>query len=475
MAGDKNILRHAVNYFGANMATQALGLISLPILTRLLTQEDFGSINLYLSLLGFSVVIFSLNLHAAVSRFYFEAREEQLGLFINTALISVAVLYAFCCVFSLIFRESIAAYLNISLDIFYTIIAVTPFLILQNTYDSINTAANKSRAVMWNTLILSYGKFLFTVLFIFLFFKTYKSRLLADIVTLSAMSIWYVAFIYKKVSRGYSTEYLRYIISYALPLVPHSLSYILLHSFGQVLINKYCGQKEVGLYSFAYTIGMLSFIVYQSIHTAAMPEFYRMMNEGKFDGVRKQSDYLSKMALLFSCGVAFFGPDIGRVLGPTKYHSSLTLIPVIVAGYVVMSFYQTYGRLIFFSKKTYFVSFTTLSAGLLNVILNVITIPVYGYQAAAFTTLISFFYTLISGWIICTYVLKSPAASPFSSKLKMLAIFFPVFFMAIIFENYLSMNKWLILLIKLPLMLFIIRLFFFNETLQLLKVFPAKK
>lgn len=459
---NRNILQHAANYFGANMATQALGFISLPILTRLLTQEDFGIINLYSSLLSFSVVLFSLNLHAAIPRYYYDNSGDGLGKFISTSGISILSVYFFFLTISLLFQNYISDYLNVKKDVYLTILLVTPFLILQSIYDSYNKASNQSRAVMFNSMILSYGKFILTVLFIFIFFRTYQSKLLADIIVLALMSIVYVGFILKRSERGFSVAHLKYIILYSLPLIPHSLSNILLHSFDKVMINKYCNEKDLALYSFAYTIGMLSFIVYQSIHTAAMPEFFKMMNEGKYGEVEKQSHYLSKMSLMFSCGIALFGADVGRLLGPEKYHAALSLIPVVVLGYVLMSFYQVYGRLVFYSKKTYLVAVSTLGAGALNVLLNIILIPEYGYKAAAYTTAISFFYTLISGWFIVRFVVKSPAVSPIWSKLKLLILFLAVFFLTLFVEEYFSGKNGLLLIIKLPIILLLIRFFFFD-------------
>lgn len=462
LAKNRNILQHAANYFGANMATQALGFISLPILTRLLSQEDFGTINLYSSLLSFSVVLFSLNLHAAIPRYYYDNNKGDIGKFISTSVISILIVYLLFISFSLFFQDSISYYLNVKKDVFYTILLVTPFLILQSIYDSYNKASNQSRAVMLNSMILSYGKFLLTLFFILLFFKSYQSKLLADLIVLALMSIVYVGFILKRLEKGFSMDHLKYILLYSLPLIPHSLSNILLHSFDKVMINKYCNEKDLALYSFAYTIGMLSFIVYQSIHTAAMPEFFKMMNEGRYNDVEKQSHYLSKMSLMFSCGIALFGADVGRFLGPEKYHSALSLIPVVVLGYVLMSFYQVYGRLVFYSKKTYLVAISTLGAGILNVLLNIFLIPEYGYEVAAYTTAFSFFYTLISSWFIVRFVVKSPAVSPIWSKLKLLLVFFTVFAFTYLAEEYFSSNKWLLFLVKLPLIFLLIRFFFFD-------------
>ena len=65
-------LSHAKNYFSADMATKAIGFISIPIFTRLLTQSEYGISSVFLSYVSIFTILFSLNCTAAVSRYYFE-------------------------------------------------------------------------------------------------------------------------------------------------------------------------------------------------------------------------------------------------------------------------------------------------------------------------------------------------------------------------------------------------------------------
>ena len=65
-------LKHAKNYFSADVATKAIGFISIPIFTRLFTQEDYGIVAVFSSYVGIMTVILSLNSYTAVSRYYYE-------------------------------------------------------------------------------------------------------------------------------------------------------------------------------------------------------------------------------------------------------------------------------------------------------------------------------------------------------------------------------------------------------------------
>lgn len=53
-----------------------------------------------------------------------------------------------------------------------------------------------------------------------------------------------------------------------------------------------------------------------------------------------------------------------------------------------------------YKKKTIYTSIVSLSAGSLNIILNAMFIPKYGYIAGAYTTLISYFFMFVVAWIV---------------------------------------------------------------------------
>ena len=58
----------------------------------------------------------------------------------------------------------------------------------------------------------------------------------------------------------------------------------------------------------------------------------------------------------------------------------------------------------YYHKKTIFISIGTISAAAVNVVLNYIGIKLFGYEAAAFTTLLSYGLLFAFHWIIaCKY------------------------------------------------------------------------
>ncbi|MCB0738192.1 MAG: polysaccharide biosynthesis C-terminal domain-containing protein, partial [Bacteroidetes bacterium] len=65
-----------------------------------------------------------------------------------------------------------------------------------------------------------------------------------------------------------------------------------------------------------------------------------------------------------------------------------------------------YKRGISLVKKTVYSSIIIILGGVINVILNYWLIPIYGMQAAAFTTLIAYVIQFLMTFIVVKYVLK---------------------------------------------------------------------
>ena len=95
-------------------------------------------------------------------------------------------------------------------------------------------------------------------------------------------------------------------------------------------------------------------------------------------------------------------PELVRLLGPEEYREGTVLIPIIIVSYIFQFMYTLLVNVQFYEKKNYYVPIGTTIAAALNIVLNIIFIPRYGYQAAAVTTLISYIVLFILHYIVNT-------------------------------------------------------------------------
>ena len=71
-SGFTETLKHSKNYLLSNIAVKAIGFISIPVMTRLLTPSDYGVLNVFTSWQTIFISIFTLNCYVALGRYYYE-------------------------------------------------------------------------------------------------------------------------------------------------------------------------------------------------------------------------------------------------------------------------------------------------------------------------------------------------------------------------------------------------------------------
>ena len=81
--------------------------------------------------------------------------------------------------------------------------------------------------------------------------------------------------------------------------------------------------------------------------------------------------------------------EIIVTLTPDRFHPSAVIVPIILFSYVFEGVYYFVSKPIFFYKRTRILPFTTGSAALVNIVLNLLFIPRWGILGAAYATAIS--------------------------------------------------------------------------------------
>ena len=93
-------------------------------------------------------------------------------------------------------------------------------------------------------------------------------------------------------------------------------------------------------------------------------------------------------------------PEMLMIMGGENYISSMYVIPPVMLGCLFQYIYTMYVNIEQFMKKTVGMAFGSALAAIINVALNMLFIPKYGYIAAAYTTLVSYGFLLVFHYIL---------------------------------------------------------------------------
>ena len=91
---------------------------------------------------------------------------------------------------------------------------------------------------------------------------------------------------------------------------------------------------------------------------------------------------------------------------PPEYHSSIWVVPPVALSSFIMCLYQFFVNIEFYYEKNKFVMIASIMVAILNIVLNLIFIPIYGFIAAAYTTLVSYICFAIAHYIFMMKIYK---------------------------------------------------------------------
>ncbi|SHF22637.1 Membrane protein involved in the export of O-antigen and teichoic acid [Marinitoga hydrogenitolerans DSM 16785] len=385
--------------------------ITIPIFTRLLTVEEYGIVSLYNTFVSVFAIITGLDLNASIGTGVKDFREKKKEFLSSTLFLSlISFLIQFLII--ILFKNQISSLFNIRKNILILAVISGYLSVIFQFYFYIKIFEKDYKKRSLVGLIYALLK---VGLSIWLLLKIennkYMGRIYGDLISNLLLSSILFLIITLKGKKLIWPKAWKYSLLIGVPLILHNLSGIVLNQFDRLVIQKIIGSEKVGLYSYAYTLGMIPLIILGATKLAWGPWFYDKMYEGMRNDINIKSKYYNEIYVIILSIIFIVTPELGLIMAPHKYNISLILIPIIVASYYMQFLYTIFSIFAFFYKKTGLISIGTVLAGIINIVLNILLIPKYGYEMAAITTLISYFFLLFFHALNVRYNLKDKTIS----------------------------------------------------------------
>ena len=198
---------------------------------------------------------------------------------------------------------------------------------------------------------------------------------------------FFYIYIASKAEGKLNVSYWKGALIFNLPLIPHYLSSHVLNNSNRIIIASIVGNVAAAKYSLAYTIGLAVTVVWSSINASLIPYTYEKCRQEDFTALSSETNVI---VLFYSvaCGVLILlAPEMLAIMAPKSYSECVYIIPPIVGGIFFMSIYFIFANVIYYYKKPKYVMYASVTSAVFNVVLNYLLIPKYGYFAAGYTTL----------------------------------------------------------------------------------------
>ena len=382
-------IKAATWYTISNFISKCMLYLFTPLYTRVLTEVQYGLYNNYLSWQSILVALLAWDMASTVAIAYVDHKEpKEFHRYISTVtFLSLSIPAAFGVAMLLFYRQFTVLFGIEPIYLVLMIINICTTSALQ-IFQAEQRSKVQYKLSSALTLANSFGNMLLTLLFVWLLPDKLFAVILGGLSVTTVINIAICVYVF---SRGFSVrkEHVRYALQLALPLVPHVVSASLLSSANKILITKLCGSADTAFYSVVNTCAMVVTLFVTSVNGAWVPWFFSRVEEKDYRAIRKVSRLTIPLISVVALAVCLIGPEVVLIMGGRNYAEAVYMMPPMIFGCVIRYVYTLYVNIEFYNKKTGGISVATAITAAVNIGLNYVMIRMFGYKAAAYTTMIS--------------------------------------------------------------------------------------
>lgn len=382
-------------YFIATLFNKGIGFITVPIFSRILSTSDYGTVTTFNSWVSMISVVMSLALYMSIRASFIDYSEKERPRYLSTILSFTCIIFAISMAGALAVSYFVPKSITMALVYLCFIQSFGNALINDYGYYLMMKYQYKTRTALM--ILPSLASIILSIIAILFIVKEnlYMGRIVPTTVVYAITAVIILCVVFSKYRPNLNLNYLKYGLTLSLPLVLHSIALHILSQSDRVMITWLRDTSETGIYSLVYNLGMISTVITTSLDGIWVPWFTEKLRDGKRTDINTLvMDYVNLMTYAM-VALILAGPEILKIFADSRYWVGISIIPPIVLANYLIFMYTLYVNTEHFHKKTTSITKNTIIAAVINLVLNYIFIPKFGYVAAAYTTLFSYLMAFI--------------------------------------------------------------------------------
>lgn len=375
-----------------------MGLVSVPILTRIFTPSQYGVYSLVAVSVMLISPVFYITFNMSVIRFYPELEDKgELPTLYSTALhyaphFMVATLFVVL---------PIAAFvLPLGTNRGVICLAIAIFALYVPFYILLTFLQARQQARWYATLFLTVyaGRYLVGAALVKWAGTGVNGLFIAWLGAL--IIVVPIELIFLRITDNfkwskYSPSLIKQFFSYGFVLVFTNISSNILTSSDRYLVQAFKGSRQVGLYSVVYTLAVDAFtLILSSLQLGAAPV---VMQTYEREGEAETTHLLGRITRLLliglvpmTVGLYLLRIRVIHVLTSARYLPSASAVLPLALGIFCYNLAWIPTYTFFVKKRTRMILIPIVTSALLNIGLNLVLIPKYGFVGAAWSTMIAY-------------------------------------------------------------------------------------
>lgn len=390
----------------ARVCQKGLAMLSTPIFTRIMTTEQYGDISNFTSWQSTIFIVATLNLAMGVfnnGMLDFKADRNSFMLSslalsnISTIIIGILVLLLY---------PLIKGYFGLSDGLIFLMFIYMFFYPAFQYWSTRQRYEYKYKLLTLWTIIIAFLQVILGIVAVIFSVPDYQAvnkLYVSEGVIIAAGMVSYIV-IALRAKGQIKKEYISYAFKFNIFLVPHFLAMTILSSGDRIMITNMVGKRETAIYSVSYTVASVVLIFWEAVEASWIPWLYEHLSTGVLVPIKKRANEIVVLFGGITLVCMLFAPEAVAILASSDYYEGVFIIPSVTAGVFFQALYAMYMRLEYFSKETKATMVCSITAAVINILLNYVFIKLFGYIAAGYTTLFCYILLFLFHMLYCSRI-----------------------------------------------------------------------
>lgn len=405
----------------STLLLQGIAFLSTPIFTRLLGPTQFGIYSLFNSWVQICTCFMGLGMASALGSGLYVFKERYFA-FRNSVLLVSTILGILEILLMVVLYPIIIVKISDFSILFVVIIGITS--LAHYIVNFAQTAFIYEKNAIPNFILSIFLSAVSVAVSVILIYKVdieirYIGRIYGITITYctTAVLVWVLLFLKKPI--GFNKEFFKYGFTVGFPIIFHLLAQQLLGQADRIMMQAYGkSSSEIGIYSLFYTLSSVLLTVLTALNNSWCPFYYDDVSHKKWDELNKKSKNYIELFTILAIGFLLLSREVAYLMADKSYWDGIDILPILSFAMYFTFMYQFPVNFEFFYKKTKIIAMGTFGAGVVNVILNAIMIPIMGMYGAAIATALSY----MALFLVHFYIVRHMKNNPYHLKIT---VFFP--------------------------------------------------
>lgn len=388
---EKKLAKNTIMVAIGKICTQFISFFLLPLYTAMLSTEDYGIVDLLNTYVTLLIPIFFLQTDQAAFRFLIDVREdeEKKKTIITTIIINILKQILIFLVFFIL------ASIFIKNEYKYFLMTNVIASMCSNLFLQISRGLGDTKTFSIGSFIAGASNIIFNVIFIVPFKLGATGMLLANLLA-NVSCIIYVFFkkkLYKYIKfKEYNKELRKKMYKYSIPLIPNQLSWWIVNTSDRLIISYILGVGLNGIYSVANKFSSMCIAAFNIFNItwaeSASIHIKDKDNSEFFSGIINKT---LKLFISLALGIIACMPFVFKLLVTGEgYNDAYYQIPILMLSAIFSIIVSLLGSIYVALKKSGEIAKTSILAGIINILVNLLLIKFIGLYAASISTLVAY-------------------------------------------------------------------------------------